>query len=227
MISKSSLLGSASSNVVPLAAIPGWTGPVLAAKRSAPRDGLVGPAFSLRGADHILAGRGAALADQVNEIMTEARALGASFGLQLFTETIECLAAETAAASEQAYESELIGNIPATLKRFESTARQITLVHAVAGGSPNEAGYAHWAAARAAYGREVVRLVGGLLFDFAAELGTPDAADVWCEDLSDVVMAFVFPGDGESPKDDAWRGKQATRFENIRRSLIKHRIQAT
>ncbi|WP_182422299.1 hypothetical protein [Aureimonas sp. ME7] len=163
--------------------------------------------FSFEPPASVVAARRAVTAAQTVAVMTDARALGTAFGLRLFGDTVNGLLTQSLTVME---------DIPSVLATFEQRAHLISAVNAMAGSNPSDVGYAHWSAARAAYAGEILKLVATILEGFAQRLGYRSTPPEWLEDLSDVVLAFVFPGFGEAPKDDAWREDCAMRYQAIR-----------
>ncbi|WP_182422327.1 hypothetical protein [Aureimonas sp. ME7] len=210
--------GSASPNVISLVSRPGWTGPVLAAHSSASGLGS-GLAKRTRRDLRSIEGSVAAVKAQQGEITRAAEALvaemrerGKRFGLQVFGDRLKELQ-DAATASP-----EILGDLPAVLHHFQVGAATIVAVHieASAGRGSTAPAFAHMQAARAVYGEHVLRFAFDILAKLAGDLGLAAVPAEWADDVSDAILAFVFPGDGDAPKDDAWRQAFTVRFDAIR-----------
>ncbi|WP_061935990.1 hypothetical protein [Aureimonas sp. AU22] len=220
---KNSLLVSSMASAPPLASFPGWAGPVVRAKRQAGQgDSLLNPALPLEGTRKIFEARVAADVVKLGALIVEARELGLGLGRSLCERTIASIEADILAVRFGEGDPDLAGNVPAILKRFSTAAHEIFVVHQLSDGPMNEATVAHWMAARGEVAVGALKYVITILERHGETLALAVVPEEWVDDLSNVVKAFVFPGDGDAPKDDAWRQAIIERFDAIRALLPEH-----
>lgn len=202
----SSLRGSAAD--IPLAFRKGWLGPVLQAQLS-----------EIDGRRAALLSQQAEITLSIETLVAEMRDQGTRFGLQVFGDRLKELQ-DVATTSP-----EIMDDLPVVLRHFQPGAAVIVEVHikASAGRGSTAPAFAHMQAARATYGEHVLRLAFDILAKLAGDLGLAQVPAEWADGIGEAVPALVFPGDGDAPKDDAWRQDFTVRFNAIRDQAQKRR----
>jgi hypothetical protein len=221
---KNSLLGSSMVGAPPLASFSGWAGPVVRAKRrTGCSDGQFNPPRSLDGASEILEARqraeGLRLIAEGLRLIAEAREMGKAHGGVWFELMVKVIEHDL----EIGHTPDLADNIPLYLTRFgEACEAYLSNVAAVFGPEGRDAGFAYWTAARGEYAARVLILTDRLLREIGKVVGMDAIPNDMFEGLSTLVVAFVFPGYGVDPKDNAWRQAITERFDAVRALLPEH-----
>lgn len=231
---KNHLLGSSMAGPVPLGSFVSWTGPICRAKSDArasdrrsklPSSTRIIPPLSMDRVPQILDERHAGLEARQRalglELIQEARELGRAHGGVWFELIVKVIEHDL----EIGHTPDLADNIPLYLTRFGQACEAYSSnVAAVFGREGRDAGFAYWTAARGEYAARVLILTDRLLREIGNVVGMDAVPNDMFEDLSTLVMAFVFPGYGVDAKDDAWRQAMTERFDAVRALLPKHQL---
>ncbi|WP_062216621.1 hypothetical protein [Aureimonas sp. D3] len=212
-----------------IVAFPGWGVPVMKALTDSVKRGL--PLGTLRDLDEEDIKRGNAVFRATNAareaidqeaLLVESRALGKRFAADLFELTAAKIAEDLNARRTDSAEPDLAMNVPEMLRRFHVASALISAVPALVPGELTHISFAYWCAARAEFGGEIVKLIGGMLTDAAETLGRTGEVEDWLDGIGDVVMAKVFPNFSDEQKSEAWVQERLDRYEMVRRALLKH-----